>query len=235
MTPPTDIVIPVRSTIEFPTVDVFTTCIKSVCDNTQNFRFIIVDDNSTYKDSEEIARLVSHYRNALYIRTHFQNWFTRAVNIGLRLVRTPYAVVLNSDTICHPGWLFELYAVKDEIEETIGRVGLVGSTYSEGELKRYALSTGQDYVTGHALLLHMAAMQEASYTHGTPGLYLDETSALNIHIRSDVDICWKLNRLGWQTVKSFKSHVDHHGFKSWGAQVGRVQQLRLEDVSYRYE
>lgn len=234
MTPPTDIVIPVRSTLEFPTIDFFQTCIQSVCNNTQAFRFIIVDDNSNYQDSEEIARLVSNYRSALYVRTHKQHWFTKAVNTGLRLVRTPYAVVLNSDTICHPGWLLELYAVKNEIEATVGRVGLVGSTYSEGELKRYASSIGADYVTGHCWLLNMTAMQEASYAHGTPGLYLDETSALNIHIRSDVDICWKLNRLGWQTVKAFKSYVDHHGYKSWGAQVGLVQSLRLEDVEYEY-
>jgi hypothetical protein len=230
----TDIVIPIRGTREFPVEDLVEKCVETVCTHTHNFRFIFIDDGSDEVCSSKISKIASQFPESNLIRTQKQHWFTRAVNLGLRLVRTEYAIELNCDTVVGEGWLDELYSVKDEVEKTVGRVGLVGNHMSLEEPRRYEISTGQDYVTGHCFLLNMAAMQEASFAHGTPGWYLDETSALNIHIRSDVDICWKLNRLGWQTVKSFKSWVGHIGGKSWGHRVGQVQCLRLDDVNYKY-
>jgi glycosyltransferase involved in cell wall biosynthesis len=229
----TDIVIPIRSSAQFPTIHLFDRCARSVESHTDHFRFIFVDDNSTYQDSEEIARICSRYEQSLYIRTHFQHWFTRAVNIGLRLVRTPYAVVLNCDTVVDTGWLEELYAVKDEVEKNVGKVGLVGSILSGEEPRRYALSVGQDYVTGHCWLLNMQAMQEVSNFRSTPGWYLDELRADTIHIRSDVYICWDLNHLGWSCVKSFKSAVGHIGGQSWGQILGMIPPS-IDYVNYKY-
>ena len=230
----TDIVIPIHGTREFPVEDVFQECVRTVSTHSHNVRFIFVDDASDEVCRQRVNTVAASFPECNLIQTYKQHWFTRAVNLGLRLVRTPYAVVLNCDTVVDTGWLEELYDVKDTVEATVGRVGIVGSLESQEEPRRYQISEGQDYVTGHCLLLSMAAMQEVSYTHGTPGYPFDETSALNIHIRSDVDICWKLNVLGWQTVKSFKSHVGHYGGRSWGYRVGQVQTLRLEDVNYKY-
>lgn len=211
---PTDIVIPVRGTREFPVEDVFEKCVESVCANTSIYRFIFVDDCSDDVCRARIQAVANRFSECNLIQTYKQHWFTRAVNLGLRLVKTPYAVVLNCDTVCDVGWLDELYAIKDIVEAETGRVGLVGSLHSIEEPRRFQISTGQDYVTGHAWLLNMVAMQEASFSHGHPGWYLDETNPANIHIRSDVDICWKLNILGWQTVKAFKSAVGHYAVRS---------------------
>ena len=222
MTPPTDIIIPVHGNREFPVEDVFQDCVRTVSNHTHNFRYIFVADACDDICLQVIHRVANSFPESNLIQTQKQNWFTRAVNLGLRLVRTPYAVVLNCDTVVDTGWLEELYAIKDEVEATVGRVGLVGSQESQEEPRRYQVSEGQDYVTGHCWLLNMAAVQEASHMHGTPGWYLDETRADAIHIRSDVFICWELNRLGWQCVKSFKSHVGHYGYKSWGARLHAI-------------
>jgi hypothetical protein len=230
----TDIVIPIHGTREFPVEDTFQKCVESVRKSTSLYRFIFVADACDEICLAKIVNIASQESESNLIITQKQHWFTRATNLGLRLVRTPWAVELNCDTVVDAGWLDELYAVKDEVEQKVGRVGLVGSHLSGDEPRRYEISTGQDYVTGHCYLLNMAAMQEASFAHGTPGLYLDETQATNIHIRSDVEICWTLNKLGWQTVKSFKAYVGHIGYQSWGARVGQVQMLQLADVNYKY-
>ena len=234
MTPETDIIIPIHGNREFPVEGEFEKCVDTVCQNTRRFRFIFVEDACDDICREVITRVASRFPESNLVRTHKQHWFTRAVNLGLRLVRTPYCVALNCDTVVDVDWLEELYAVKDEVEGQVGRVGLVGSLHSLEEPRRYQISLGQDYVTGHCWLLNMQAMQEASYAHKTPGWYLDETRWDAIHIRSDVFICWELNSLGWQTVKSFKSAVGHIGGRSWGHRVGQVQSLRLEDVTYKY-
>lgn len=234
MTPNTDIIIPVRGTREFPVEQTFSECVDSICKHTSNFRFIFVDDNSDEICRNAVEQIAARFHSAILIRTNFQHWFTRAINLGLRMVRSPWVVTLNCDTVVDAGWLEELYAVKDDATIGYGQVGLVGSVLSEEEPRRYELSVGQDYVTGHGWLLSMDALTKASVQRGTPGIYLDETRADAIHIRSDVFICWQLNGLGFNCVKSFKSKVGHYGGRSWGHRVGVVQGLRLEDVSYRY-
>lgn len=235
MNPATDIIISVRSTSEFPHVnEEFRNCINTLYIHTHNFRLILIDDNSDAEGSKFIAEVAASHPECILIKTHYQRWFTRAFNLGLRLVRTPYAVCLNCDTVLDTGWLEELYSVKDEVEATVGKVGLVGSIMSTEEPRRYQLSVGQDYVTGHAWLLSMQAIYEASAARGMPGWYLDESKAGCIHIRSDVEICWDLNRLGWQCIKAFKSNVGHIGGRTWGQQLWRLP-TSLDAVNERYK
>lgn len=223
MTPNTDIVITTRITKEFEqVVGDFTNCVETLKQHTSNFRLIFVDDNSEDEYSKYIQDIAKNFEYSLYIKTHHQRWFTRAVNLGLRMVRTPYACVVNCDTVYSPGWLEELYAVKDEVEATVGKVGLVGSIQSDEEQRRYQLSVGRDYVTGHCWLLSMQGIFEVSAARGTPGIYLDETNPGTIHIVSDVHICWNLNQQGWQCVKAFKSNVGHIGGRTWGQQLHRI-------------
>lgn len=233
MTPETDIVICVRSTAQFPTIDYLEQCVDTVCRHTQKFRFIFVDDNSDRDHGEAIAQIANRFSNALFIRTYFQRWFTRSVNLGLRLIRTPHCITLNSDCVVDNGWLEEMYAVKNEVESTVGRVGQVGSILSGEEPRRYALSVGEDYVTAHCVLWSMHALTQASEQRGQPGIYLDETRADAIHIRSDVFISRQLVSLGWNCVKSFKSAVGHYNGKSWGHRLGLIPS-HLEQVNERY-
>lgn len=228
----TDIIISSRFTREFPAEDYLKACIESVNKHTHGFRIILVDDNSDDIGREAISFLAASNPHSLLLRTHFQRWFTRAYNLGLSLVRTPYAAMLNCDVTVDTGWLEELYAVKDEVEAQ-GRVGLVGSHYSGEEPRRYQVSNMPDYVTGHGVLFNMEALRECASSRGTPGVFLDETQPRNIHIRSDVEICWDMNRLGWQCVKSFKSAIGHHGAKCWGQQLGRIPSS-VDTVNERY-
>lgn len=233
MNPNTDIVITYRSTGTFPTGEVLQKCIETLELHTHNYRLIFVDDGSDIGGRECISNIADRFPDCVMVRTHRQHWFTRAVNLGLSVARTPHVVVLNSDTVCDTGWLEELYAVKDEVEATSGRVGLVGSIQSGEEPRRYALSGHPDYVTGHAWLLNMSAMYEASVHHNSPGIYLDQGVPGLIHINSDVYICWELNAMGWNCVKAFKSNVGHLGGRSWGHALALIPRS-LDEVNYNY-
>lgn len=225
MNPPTDIVIPIRLTREFEHADeCFTRCISALVENTHNYRLIMVDDNSDAPGKARIEDAAMTFPSCILIRTHKQRWFTRAVNLGLRLTNTSRVVVLNSDTIPGPGWLEELYAVEEACNQLdpLKKVGLVGGVYSPDDPRRFILTHEPQYVTGHAWLLNMSAVHLAATSNGR-SLILDEADPLMIHIRSDVKLSYELNRLRWLTVISHHSKVEHPAAgQSWGHQLHRI-------------
>lgn len=199
----------------------FKPCVESVRQHTSAIRFIFVSDGCDADHDQAMQDFIKQYPESLYLRTPKQLWFTRAHNLGLRFVRTPWAVMLNADTVVDVGWLEELYAIRDEVTEECRMegargVGLVGVELSGEEPRRYHRTSEPGYVTGHCWLVNMEALSEISAHRGTPGIYLDETQQKTIHIYSDNEACYAMNRLGWKTIVSFKAAVGHHGGKSWG-------------------
>jgi glycosyltransferase involved in cell wall biosynthesis len=234
----TYIVISCHSRGQYDTREYIKECVRTLEENTTNYRLIFVDDFCDEDGSAEIRQISKRFSSSYTIRTEKQRWFTRAFNLGLRLVRSPYVILLNTDTVLGPGWLEELYSVKAEAEATIGsHVGIVGSEFSEEEGRRWQNITSPTtegnpgYVTAHCLLVDMQAMFECSVDRGTPGFYLDETRQDMIHIRSDNEISYRMQKLGWNTIRSFKSAVGHHGGRSWGHNLGRICGLTLSEVN----
>ena len=233
----TYIILSVHSREPYDTREYFKRCMETLESTTTNFKLIFVDDYSDTEASALISTFAAKHDSSYVIRTNKQRWFTRAYNLGLRLVRSQRAVLLNIDTELGEGWLEELYSVKAEAEAQIGRIGIVSSEFSAEEPRRWQHITSPTtpgnpgYCTGHCWLVDMQAMYEISAARGMPGWYLDETQQKTIHIYSDNEACESMHRLGWNTVRSFKSAVGHHGGKSWGHNLGKVMSLRLEDVN----
>ncbi len=205
-----DIVIPVHNAKEFTQQ-----CVESVIEHTNNFRFIFVDDYSDAEATEYLRWLAPQHPSALLLRTNKQKWFTRASNLGLRLVNTPKAVLLNSDCIVRGNWLGELLDVWAELEGQGKKIGLVGSVHDEQAAPRYVETKEPNYVTGHCLMFNMQAIYEVSANRGTPGWYLNERDAIQVHINSDRILCYDLNKLGYITVAAYKAPCGHYGGKSW--------------------
>ncbi len=225
--PQTDIVIPVHDALEY-----VIPCIDSVFAHTQNFRLILVDDFSKAETSAYLMEVLKRQPEALYIRTAQQKWFTRASNIGLRMVRTPRCILLNSDCVVDNGWIWEMYHVWFDAERAFAPrpVGLVGSTLSAEEPRTWAEYIEPGYVTGHCLMLSIPILAQMADRRGNPGWYLDEVHQSSAHINSDRMLCYELNRAGYATVASFKAAVGHHGGKSWGYDLARINQIRLGDA-----
>lgn len=230
MTPKTDIVISLHADRAHPAEQCFAKCIATLRATTQNYRLILVEDacdDVARKVIEDAARQTQSY----LIHTPKQKWFTRAYNRGMRLIRTPWAVLLNADTELGNGWLDELYAVRDDfVKQTNRKVGIVGSVFSAPERRRYVETRKPDYVTAHCWLVSMDAMFDISNRRGQPGWYLNELQQRCIHTWSDVEGSHECNAAGWATIKSFKSHVHHIGGQSWHFNQARIQALKLQDV-----
>jgi glycosyltransferase involved in cell wall biosynthesis len=204
--------------------------VELLFEKTQNFRLIMVDDFSDVETSAYLMGVLQRQPISLYIRTAQQKWFTRASNLGLRMVRTPRVVLLNSDCVPEQNWLQELYDVWEDVETSTKQlVGLVGSVQSAEEPRRWAVSVEPGYVTGHAVLYAMDALSKISQNRGQEGWYLDEVSQGAIHINSDRFACYEMNRMGLATVAAYKSAVGHHGGKSWGYNLTRINHLRVGD------
>ena len=228
MIPKTDILITFRSSAPYRTEGYLRDLVDSIVANTPKcYRFIFVDDDCDDIGRAFVDNVANEFPTSLLIRTHLQHWFTRATNIGLRQVRTERAIALNVDTFCGHGWLEELYEVWAEVEKQSNMpVGLVGSVRSCEEARRWDLTPNAsfNYVTGHAWMLNMKAVQHVITARGS---FLDESRLDMAHIRSDVEVCLLLNKLGYLTVRSFKSHVDHFGGKSWGLSLPTVNAIEL--------
>src|ERR1035437_8696783 len=164
---PVDIVIPVHDALPY-----LCKCVETVLKHTPALnRIIFVDDASSSDTSAYLLHVLHENPSSLYIRSEKQRWFTRAANLGLRLVRTHEAVLLNSDCEVQPGWLEELHAVWDkaEAENRNLKVGLVGSVWSAEDPRRWCESEKHG-VTGHAWLCSMRALSMIALKRGTPGL-----------------------------------------------------------------
>lgn len=222
-----DIVIPVHNALE----DV-RECLATLQQHTVDYRLIVVDDYSDEPTAAYLREFCAAIPSSILMRTNKQRWFTRASNLGLRLVRTERSVLLNSDCVLDNGWLEELFDVWDtcQQQQPQRKIGLVGSVMSAEEPRRFAEVMHPGYVTGHCWLVSISAMFEISAARGMPGWYLDETKAGTAHIRSDTEACWDLNKLGIATIASFKSQVGHKGGRSWGFNLGAISALRPTDL-----
>ena len=208
-TPPTDVVVTVHNAL--PHVQA---CIESLYANTKNFRLIVVDDDSGSVTSEWLRGpgALRRQRSNLLIRTNYPRWWTRASNLGLRLVRTPWAVLLNSDVTLGPGWLEQLYQAKSEHGAKVGLVGHVnrdmtfGLEYHEGSWESVE---APGYINGHCWLLNMDAMAEIAIQRGHPGWFMNELDQRQIHYNADPETCWALNRLGYATIAVYRETVTH--------------------------
>jgi glycosyltransferase involved in cell wall biosynthesis len=225
--PHIDIVVPVHNALE-PLKE----CLRTLQENTNDYRLIFVDDFSGSETADYLKEYCTQHPSSLLIRTNKQKWFTRASNLGLRMVRTSPSVLLNSDCVLGEGWLEEMFGVKEEFERLFPErpVGLIGSVLSGAEQRRWEDVREPGFVTMHCALLNIHAISEASGHRGMPGWYLNEVRQDCAHIRSDVWLTWELNRLGYATLASFKSAVGHVGGKSWGHNLGSITGLRLADL-----
>lgn len=219
MTPPTDIVVTVHNALEQAA-----RCIADVYKNTENFRLIVVDDDSGPVTRAWLQGLecLQRSRSNLLLQTNYPRYWVRASNLGLRLARTPWVALLNADVTLGPGWLEELYEAKGQANGRNGaRVGLVGHIcsnmcwglhYREGE---WEFVDEPNYVNGHCWLLNMEAMRQIAYARtcrgrgGHIGSLMDETDPDLIHYRADPHTCWELAAQGYKSIAVFRDTVQH--------------------------
>lgn len=174
--------------------------INSLLAYTNNFTLYIVDDGSNLETNNYIKslpakKIIIHRR---------QQWFSRSANDLLILSYLSGAdkiCLLNSDIILCENWLDNLL----KGFEPNMNVGLVGSVFNgHGDINNFRIISPPNYVTGHCWIIDRKAMEKSGI--------LDERM---VHIESDKEYCYRLNRNGFKTLINYHIPINHYGGGSW--------------------
>ncbi len=203
-------------------------CLPSVTSTDYpDLEIIIADNGSTDGSAEWIA---SRYPDVTLVR-HPENWlFCKGNNAAFVVATGKYVVLLNNDVETPPGWLHPLVRIA-EADETIAAVQPKVLQFDRRDLFEYAGASGGfldrlgypfargrivdclepdvgqyddvrdiDWGSGAALLLRREALQQAGP--------LDERFEMHME---EIDLCWRLRRMGYRIVVEPRSHVFHVG------------------------
>jgi len=112
-------------------------CIESlVLQNNKNFKVVLVDYGSITNYKEQLSQLVSNYSFVTLLRcdTELQLWCkSRAINIALRTIETPYCFIGDIDMLYHPDFINVLNKEAYQTISTYFQVGFLSETESKKE------------------------------------------------------------------------------------------------------
>ena len=183
-----------------------------------SFEVIFVDNAST-DDSVEIVK--KNYPSSKIIVNTENLHFTEGNNIGLRVAKGEYVVLLNNDTEVHPRWLNEIVNLMEsdpaigacqckllfmdnpnEIDSAGGLVNPLGLCVERGkgekDIQQYDRIDEIFHGKGAALVLRKKVLSEI-------GL-LDRQFLYN---SEDIDLCWRLHLRGYKVYFCPKAEVYH--------------------------
>lgn len=177
----------------------------SACDE------VIVVDNCSTDDTITVASTV--VPQARVIRAPANLGFGRANNLGLDEVRTPYALILNPDSLLLPGSLEALHdATRRHPEAALiapvlyDAPGVVGDShrgpFAPPRGARPIVPDGDmcvEFVTGAAMLVNLRAIRDVGHFDPWFFLYFE-----------DDDLCLRVRRAGLQIIVTPAATVEHH-------------------------
>ena len=212
-------------------------CIKSVLHNTKHFELILVDNNSTDGSGELAVQLLP---TAKLIRNRSNIGFSRANNIGVRVAKGEWIVLLNPDTIVTQGWIDKLTECATGTgagivgpkllrfdRQTIDSAGHVFLFRSGDSFDRGAgvKDLGQYDKEKLVPSICFAAAVIRRSVFGSVG-FLDEKMALYFE---DVDYCLRAVVAGWEVAYCPRSLVYH---MKGGVSPSRLSPLQRRAIAY---
>ncbi|USN53900.1 MAG: glycosyltransferase family 2 protein [Candidatus Nomurabacteria bacterium] len=199
----------------------------------QNFRVLIIDNNST---DDTLAILSANYPQIQVIKNRTNLGFAKAHNQGIHFSSSPFVLVLNPDIIATSTFL-ETLMHGIQSKPKCGSIG--GKTlrfaFAEGDLKQVDMSDRIDSVglqglrsrrvvdrgegqrdrgqfdaptpvfgiSGSAVVYRRQALEDVRYQDE----YFDEEF---FAYKEDVDMAWRLQRLGWEAWCIPQALAYHH-------------------------
>lgn len=167
---------------------------------------VVVDDGSAQAFTTAAA-------NVTVVRHETSRGPAAARNSGLAHARTALVAFLDSDVVPRPGWLGTLAAHFGDPMVALAAPRIVALGHRSGQVARYEAvrssldlgthggpvraSTPIAYVPSAAMLVRA----DVARAHGG----FDET----MHVAEDVDLCWRLERAGWNLRYEPAAEVAH--------------------------
>ncbi|MDD3296595.1 MAG: glycosyltransferase family 2 protein [Candidatus Omnitrophica bacterium] len=215
-------------------------CIESIIKNTRcQYRLIIIDNGSEAETKQYLEGLKndSRIKNYLLIRNEENLGCTKAINQGMRASTEEYMAVLNNDTICCQGWLFELVGVAEAAPD----IGIVNPNSNnlgfncpkKMSLDKYALSLMQRYkgkyiematAVGFCSLIKKEVVEKI-------GVY-DE--AFGMGYFDDTEYSMRAREFGYKTVFAKAPYVYHDEHVSFNI-LGSLEEIFKENRKLFHE
>lgn len=208
-----------------------------------DYEIIFADDASTDGTAAWLKSLRNPRIKVLVSETN--QGYAANNNAGVRLARGEILGLLNNDLLFEPGWLEPMLAVLLSPELKAGLVGNVQYRVADGAVDHAGVrmnrdgelehirtlpATGTAYtsafaVTGACVLLRKADFEvvggfDTAYRNGA----------------EDIDLCFKLRRLGHEIVVANQSRIRHHVSLSRGtASLNDIRNSRVLYTAWRKE
>ena len=183
---------------------------------------VILADNASTDDSVEFTRKNYPWVRVLQLDQNYG--YTEGNNRGLAAAAGEYVMFLNQDTKVDPNWLAELVKVVESddrigiagslvrdfnkpklIQNAENRIDIFGSLIHKGwgeeDSGQFKEPKDVFFVSGVAIMIRKSLMNELRYCFDkTYFMYFEE-----------VDLCWRVNLLGYRVVLVPSSIVYHKG------------------------
>ena len=180
-------------------------CLNSIDKHCQ----IINVENSNNQDYKR--QIENEFKNVKCILTGENLGYGKANNIGLKEVKTKYALILNPDTKLYPETLNSFISLANDIKNfaIIGPGIIEGDDLHKIAIKQEAKETNT--VKGYAMLMNLSQFEDIGFFDENIFFFLEE-----------IDLCKRLKRKNKIIYYSPNTKVHHEGGKS-------------HDNSYNYE
>ncbi|MDC1022329.1 glycosyltransferase family 2 protein [Schleiferiaceae bacterium] len=219
--------------------------LPSVNEHSNEHSVYLIDNNSS---DESVAYVESEFPNIKIIQTGVNLGYAGGYNAGLKGIKEEYAVLLNSDVRTTPGWLdpivkhFDLHTRCGAVQPKIlwdrqpekfeyagasgGFIDSLGYPFCRGRiLHELEIDHGQYddavqvfWATGACLAVRMEAFHDAG----------ELDSMLFAHME-EIDLCWRMQRAGYEIWVEPQSTVYHLGGATLNADSPRKTYLNFRN------
>ncbi len=196
-------------------------CINSIIKDTRYPYRIIAIDNASDKPTQEYLLSLKEKPGFkfLLIRNEDNLGYTKAANQGLKASDSDFVCLLNNDTLVAEGWLSEMIAVADSVQD----IGIISPSSRrvknrESSIFDYVAERGRESVKYRGQWIEVGACvgfctvikREVIDKIG----FLDEDFSPGYF--DDTEYSWRANKHGYKSVVAkgaYVYHVEHGSFK----------------------
>jgi N-acetylglucosaminyl-diphospho-decaprenol L-rhamnosyltransferase len=176
--------------VSFNSFNVIRKCLHDVIGLGQ-YRIIIIDNAST---DGSACMLANNYPHAEILAMEQNLGYGRAANVGLKKVRTPYALLLNPDLVVTTSEIDKLLA---EAEQSPPKAAIWGPATSIDEVAKRA-PRSVEWISGCAMLFEMNKLMEIGLFDENFFMFFEET-----------DLCCRARANGYQVLKCNNVYFQH--------------------------
>ncbi len=194
----------------------------------KNFEVILVDNGSRKEEVDKLKKYIKGNRS-LRIRPVFNKenlGFCEGNNVGVRASKGKYVVFLSDDTILDRNWikfLVEPFFKGENVGGTASKIVFYGRgkenilQYAGGKIKFYGkpVSEGLTMKDGRQFSQQKQTLWGQGCSIMFPRKVLDELDEYFCKqffiYYDDVDLCWRVNNLGYKIIYVPRSVVYHKG------------------------